>query len=103
LTFFQPPEFAEFFDDRMLISWEITQPLQLPPLEKLIFRISGNPQIEFDPPQLPQIDIPTLNGNKIIINWVIRRPKVKTEILLSIHTSELSEEHMLLVNPQNES
>lgn len=99
MTFFQPPTFANFFDGRILISWEITQPLQFPPLEKLIFRISGNPQIEFDPPQLPQIDIPMLDGNKMIINWVIRKPKVRTEILLSIETSELNEEHTLLINP----
>jgi hypothetical protein len=98
MTFFQPPTVKDFYDNRLIVSWEINQPSQLPPLEKLVFQISGIPKLEFDPPQIPQLEIPKLNGNNFIINWVIKKPLVRTKITLSVQNTSLSEEHFLVID-----
>ncbi|MFX0185973.1 MAG: hypothetical protein ACFE95_23045 [Candidatus Hodarchaeota archaeon] len=100
---FQPPKVKDFYDNRLIVSWEINQPSQLPHLEKLIFRISGIPKLEFDPPQIPQIEIPNLNGNNFMINWVIKKPLVKTKIKLSVQNPLLSEEYFLFFDPKKQN
>ncbi|MFX0049744.1 MAG: hypothetical protein ACFFAJ_02055 [Candidatus Hodarchaeota archaeon] len=102
MSIFQQPTVKDFYDNRLIISWEIKQPEQFPPLEKLIFRISGTPELEFDPPQIPQLEVPELRGNKFIINWVIKKPLVKTKITLSAQNTSLSEDYTLVIHPTNQ-
>ncbi|UCG93641.1 MAG: hypothetical protein JSW13_04050 [Candidatus Aerophobus sp.] len=97
---FSSPQVNDFFDKRLIISWNLTQPLQLPPLKNLLIQISGNPQLIFDPLQDPILRIAELDNNDFIINWVIRKPIIKTEVTLSIQNDIISEEYHLVLNPE---
>ena len=97
---FPSPQVNDFFDKRVIISWNLTQPRQLPPLKNLLIQISGNPQLVFDPLQDPKLKIAELNDSEFIINWVIRRPITKTEVTLSIQNDIISEEYSLILNPE---
>ncbi|MFW9904868.1 MAG: hypothetical protein ACFFFH_11090 [Candidatus Thorarchaeota archaeon] len=97
---FPLPEVNEFFDERFIISWNLKQPLNLLPLRNLLIQISGDPQLVFDPLQDPKLEIAELDENNFIINWVIQKPKIKTEVTLSIQNDVISEEYTLLLNPE---
>jgi hypothetical protein len=96
---FPSPEISDFFDNRMLISWKISQPKNYPPLENINFTIAGEPNLIFEPPQKPMIEIEALNGNEIIINWVIIKPKAFTEITLKLESPTIKETQTIVVNP----
>lgn len=100
MSVFPSPEVNDFFDKRLIISWNLTQPLHLPPLKNLLIQISGNPQLIFDPLQDQKLKIAELNNNDFIINWVIRKPITKTEVTLSIQSDIISEEYSLILNPE---
>ena len=100
MLLFPSPEVNEFFDNRLIISWNLFQPPNLPPLENLIIRISGEPELNFDPLQDPQAEIPEINDNNFIINWIIRKPSVRTEVIFSIQNDTISEEQILIINPE---
>ena len=100
MSTFPPPEVKEFFDERFIISWSLTQPLKLPPLKNLIIQISGDPQLIFDPLQDSKLEITELDENHFILNWVIQKPKIKTEVTLSIQNDIISEEYTLILNPE---
>ncbi|MFX0122008.1 MAG: hypothetical protein ACFFAE_00075 [Candidatus Hodarchaeota archaeon] len=97
---FQSPLVNDFFDERLIISWTLTQPLHLPPLKNILIEISGNPQLIFEPLQDPRLEITELNNSDFIINWVIRRPKTITEVTLSIQNDIISEEYRLILDPE---
>ena len=96
---FPLPEISDFFDGRLLISWKISQPTNYPSLESISFKIAGNPELVFEPPQRPKIEITSLNGNEIIINWVILKPTASTEITLKLESSTIKETQTIMVNP----
>ncbi|MFX1536705.1 MAG: hypothetical protein ACFFDI_21010 [Promethearchaeota archaeon] len=96
---FPLPEVNDFFDERLIISWNLRQPLHHPHLENLLIQISGNPQLIFDPLQDPNLKIAELDDNYYIINWVIQKPITKTEVTLSIQNDIISEEYTLILNP----
>ncbi len=98
---FQNPEFEDFYDDRIIVSWKISQPSTLPSLKNLTFKIIGLPNIEFDPLQEPSIEIPELNSNDFILNWIIRKPSCNTKIILSVQNELVSEEYHLNINFEN--
>ncbi len=98
---FPTPEVKDFYDNRLIISWKINQPSNLPELSKIIIQISGNPPLKFEPLQDSKIEIPKLNGNELIINWVFRKPSMNTEILLEIKNSDIYEKHLLFISPDN--
>jgi hypothetical protein len=100
MSTFPLPEVNDFFDERFIISWSLTQPLNLPPLKNLIIQISGDPQLVFDPLQDPKLEITELDENHFILNWVIQKPKIKTEVTLSIQNDIISEEYTLILNPE---
>ncbi|MFX1516089.1 MAG: hypothetical protein ACFFC6_07265 [Promethearchaeota archaeon] len=100
---FPLPEVNNFFDERFIISWNLIQPLDLPPLKNLLIQISGKPPLIFDPPQDPKLKIAELADNELIINWVIQKPKTKTEVILSIQNNEISEEYTLILDPETSS
>ena len=97
--FFAKPEIKDFFDNRLVISWIIFQPKELPPLKKIIFTVSGEPELVFEPKQNSIIEIPTLEDNTIIINWVVTKPKEKTEIFLSLFCPTFEETQRIVFNP----
>ncbi len=97
---FPSPEFSKFFDNRILVSWEISQPKNHQPLKKIQFKISGEPDLEFEPDQAPIIELPLIEDNEIIINWIIKKPIETTEVILSIVTSEIKETHRLTLNSE---
>jgi len=100
MSTFPLPEVNNFFDERCIISWNLTQPLDLPPLKNLLIQISGKPQLIFEPLQDPKLKIAELADNDLIINWVIQRPNTKTEITLTIQNDIISEEYNLILNPE---
>ncbi|MFX1284360.1 MAG: hypothetical protein ACFFB5_11930 [Promethearchaeota archaeon] len=100
MILFPSPEITDFFDNRLLISWKITQPPHLPSLKNLSIQISSSPPLIFDPLQDPQLEIDEVNNNELIVNWVIQRPLIKTEVTLSIQSRIISEEHNLIINPE---
>lgn len=97
---FPPPEANDFFDNRLIISWNLFQPPDLPPLKNLLISISGDPELYFEPFQDPQLEIPELNNNDFIISWVIRKPLVKTKIIFWLQSNAISEEQDLIINPE---
>lgn len=102
MPLFRSPEVAEFYDDRLIISWKINQPSHITELSKLLIQITGNPPLNFDPFQDSKIEIPKFNGNDLIINWVFRKPSRNTEILLEIRNHNIYEKHILVINPDND-
>ena len=96
---FPSPEISDFYDNRMLISWKISQPENYPPLESIHFTIVGKPELVFEPLQRPAIEITALNGNEIIVNWVISKPKTSTEITLKLESTTIKETQTIVVNP----
>lgn len=100
MAHFLPPETNEFFDERLIISWKLVQPPHLSTLKDIKIRISGNPPLEFSPLQNPELQIPALNDNEVIVNWIIQKPLLKTEIVLCIHCDIISEEHTLFIDPE---
>ncbi len=100
MLLFPSPEVSDFFDDRLIISWNLFQPPNLPPLENLLVTISSESELNFEPFQDPQLEIPELNDNNFIINWVIRKPSVKTEVIVSLQSNAISEEQILIINPE---
>ena len=96
---FHPPEASKFYDNRILISWEISQPKNCEPLREMKFEISGVPNLLFEPEQNPIIELPTLEGNTVILNWVIKSPEVTTEICLTMSSSTLRETQKITLTP----
>ena len=96
---FPSPEISKFHNNRVLISWEISQPKNCDPLRELRFEISGIPKLIFDPDQSPIIELPTLEGNTVILNWVIKPPEENTEICLTICSSTLRETQKISLSP----
>ncbi|MHA2244026.1 MAG: hypothetical protein ACXADY_03580 [Candidatus Hodarchaeales archaeon] len=101
MSLFPSPEVNDFFDKRLIVSWNITQPSQLPSLKNILIQVSGSPPIIFDPLQDPNLEIYEITDNEFIVNWVIRRPLVRTEVTFSIQSEIISEEHTLIINPEN--
>lgn len=102
MPLFAPPEVKEFFDDRLIISWLITQPHQYPELTtELVIHISTDPSVIFEPLQDRKVTISHLSDNDFIVNWVIKKPIIQTEILLRILNQEISEEHSIHINPND--
>ena len=97
--FFQEPEVNDFFDNRIVISWDIFQPKDLPPLKNIQFMVLGEPELVFEPNQNSIIEIPALENNKVIINWVIAKPQEKTEIRLSLTCSIIEETQKIVFIP----
>ena len=97
--FFQEPEINDFFDNRIVISWDIFQPKDLPPLKNIQFMISSEPELVFEPNQSSIVEIPALENNKVIINWVIAKPQEKTEIRLSLTCSIIEETQKIVFIP----
>lgn len=100
MLLFPSPEVNDFYDNRLIISWNLSQPPNLPPLENLLIMISGEPELNFDPFQDPQLEIPELDDNNFIISWIIRKPSVKTEVVFSLQSNAISEEQILVINPE---
>lgn len=98
---FPSPEFSGFYDNRILISWEISQPKNIPNLTKLQFKITGDSELEFEPHQDPVIELPSIEDNKIILNWIIKKPSKPIEVQLSILTPDIQETHRLSINPDS--
>ncbi|UCE12438.1 MAG: hypothetical protein JSV04_09595 [Candidatus Heimdallarchaeota archaeon] len=98
MAHFLPPESDDFYDERLIISWKLIQPPHLSNLKNITIRISGNPPLKFSPLQAPELQIPALNDNEVIVNWIIQKPVVKTEVILSIHCDIISEEYSLFIN-----
>ncbi len=96
---FPSPEVSKFYDNRILISWEISQPKNCDPLREIKFEISGIPKLIFEPEQNPIIELPTLEGNTVILNWVIKSPKVTTELCLTMRSSTLRETQKITLTP----
>ncbi|MHA1993334.1 MAG: hypothetical protein ACW97Z_02215 [Candidatus Hodarchaeales archaeon] len=96
---FPPPETSKFYDNRVLISWEISQPKNCGVLRQLKFEISGTPNLVFEPEQNPIIELPTLEGNIVILNWVIKQPEVTTKISLSMESSTIKETQKITLTP----
>ncbi len=96
---FDIPEVDDFFDNRLVISWTIFQPKELPSLKKILFTISGKPELVFKPKQSSIIEIPALKDNTTIINWVVAKPKEKTEIFLSLSCPTIEETQKIVFNP----
>ncbi len=102
MPLFAPPKVKEFFDDRLIISWLITQPHQYPELTtELVIQISTDPSVIFEPLQDQKVTILNLSDNDFIVNWVIKKPIIQTEILLKILNQEISEEHSIRINPDD--
>ncbi len=97
--FFTKPEVNDFFDNRIVISWGIFQPEELPPLKNIQFMISGEPELVFEPNQSSIIEIPALEDNKLILNWVMAKPQEKTEIQLSLTCSIIEETQKIVFIP----
>ncbi len=97
--FFKEPEVKDFFDNRIVISWDIFQPKDLLPLKNIQFMISSEPELVFEPNQSSINEIPALENNKVIINWVIAKPQEKTEIRLSLTCSILKETQKIVFIP----
>jgi hypothetical protein len=102
MPFFPVPEVKEFYDNRLIISCKINQPSHLSELSKIIIQITGNPPLNFEPLQDSKIEIPKLNGNDLIINWVFQKPTMNTEILLEIQNHNFYEKHLLVISPDND-
>ncbi len=100
MTRFPSPKVGNFFDHRLIVSWNIMQPPHLPSLKNLLIQISGVPPLNFEPLQDPKLEIPELNSNDIIVNWVIQKPSVRTKVTLSIQSGNISEEHSLIIDPE---
>jgi hypothetical protein len=96
---FQEPEVRDFFDNRIVISWKIFQPKDLPPLKDIQFMINSEPELIFEPNQSSVIEIPALEDNKVIINWVIAKPQEKTKIRLSLTCSLIEETQKIVFIP----
>ncbi len=96
---FPPPQVSDFFDNRLLVSWKISQPENHPPLQDIHFTIVGKPELVFEPNQRSTIEIPALDGNEVILNWVFIKPTVITEISLTIIASTIEETQKILVTP----
>ena len=99
MSLFQPPTIYPFFDNRILISWELEQPFNIPPLINITIMLQGNPPLTFDPPQSNVIKISEMNKNQIIINWVVKKPKIKTIIKLILSCETINEEQELIYSP----
>lgn len=97
VVYFTPPNCFSFYDNRILISWSIIQPPELPPLKNLTFRINSNSTLSFIPPQSDSISLPELDNNHIIINWVIERPMQPIEVCMSLECDVTTEKHHLRV------
>ncbi|MHA1977523.1 MAG: hypothetical protein ACW98F_15665 [Candidatus Hodarchaeales archaeon] len=96
---FHPPEASKFYDNRVLISWTISQPKNCVPLRELQITISGEPKLIFEPDQTPTIELPSLEGNTVILNWVIKQPEASTEIHLSMESSTIKETQSITLTP----
>lgn len=96
---FRKPEIKSFYDDRLIISWEITQPKDIPPLKGIVFTISGEPELKFEPNQNSIIELPELKDNKIIVNWVTSKMKEKTEVTLTLSCSAIEETQKIVFDP----
>ena len=96
---FSPPETSKFYDNRILISWEISQPKNCALLRELKFTISGDPELVFEPDQKPIIELPSLEGNTVILNWVIKQPSVSTKIQLLMESSTIKETQNITLTP----
>ena len=96
---FNIPEVRAFFDNRLIISWVIIQPEKLPSLEKILFKISADPELIFEPNQSSIIEIPSLENNKIIVNWVVAKPNEETEISLTLSCPIIEETQKIVFNP----
>ena len=99
---FNKAEFAEFYDNRLIISWKISQPADLPPLKKMVFTITGKPDLIFEPNQSSVIELPELENNNIILNWVISKPDEKTELALTLSCPVIEESQKFVFNPRND-
>ena len=98
MPYFSSPTASDFYDDRILISWKITQPSNLPPLKNLVFKIKSEPKVTFIPLQSDLISLPELDNNKIIINWVIQKPTQPTKVDLSVECDSTTENHQIIIN-----
>ncbi len=98
MSYFSSPTASEFYDNRILISWRITQPPNLPPLKNLIFKIEAEPEIRFIPLQSNSISLPELENNKLLINWVIEKPTQPIKVKLSLQCDSVTERHQLMLN-----
>lgn len=96
---FQSPKIYPFFDDRLLITWELEQPSNNPPLFDIQIKFEANPPIIFVPPQSDVIKISEINKNQIIINWVIKKPQTRTIIKLFLSCNSLNDELELVYSP----
>ena len=98
---FNKAEINEFYDNRLIISWEITQPFDLPPLRKIVFTIIGKPELTFEPDQSSVIELPELENNKIILNWIISKLKERTEVTLTLSCPVIEESQKIVFNPRS--
>ena len=100
MLLFPSPTVGDFFDNRLIVSWNLFQPKNLPPLRDLLITISAYPELTFDPLQDPQLEISELNDSNFIVSWVIRKPPVRTEVLFSLQSNAISEEQTLIIKPE---
>ena len=96
---FDKPEINSFFDNRLIVSWTIVQPKELPPLKKMLFKITGEPKLVFEPNQTSVIELPELENNTVILNWVIMKPNEKTELTFSVSCPAIEEKQRIAFNP----
>ncbi|MHA1974718.1 MAG: hypothetical protein ACTSW1_17105 [Candidatus Hodarchaeales archaeon] len=99
MTLFEPPTIENFFNGRLIISWKILTPPKKFHLKNILIRISGEPSLEFNPPQDSQIRLPLIDSSEVYVNWVINKPERYTLIKLNFSSDELSEEHIVQFNP----
>ncbi|WP_455140532.1 hypothetical protein [Candidatus Hodarchaeum mangrovi] len=99
MSFLQSPRIFQFFDDRLLISWDLGQPSNSPPLFDIKIKLQANPPVIFIPPQSDMIEISEINKNQIIINWVIKKPQMKTIIKLLLTCNSFDDEQELIYSP----
>ena len=96
---FPPPESSKFYDDRVLISWEISQPKNCVILRELKFTISGKPKLVFEPDQSSIIELASLDGSTVILNCVIKQPEASTEIQLVMESTTIKETQIITLTP----
>ncbi|MHA1215369.1 MAG: hypothetical protein ACTSPG_08725 [Candidatus Hodarchaeales archaeon] len=99
MPLFEPPIIENFFNGRLIISWKISTPSENSNLRNILIKVSGEPPLEFNPPQQSQITLPLLDDSDVFVNWIINKPDRDTLIKLTFSSDDLLEEHEIKFSP----
>jgi len=86
---FKNPYLENLDTDRILIIWELNQLSEYPEFTNITIQIINYKDFTFVPPQNPEIKLPRLDNNEIIVTWILKKPFSDSAIELFFQSDQL--------------